>query len=447
MSRVFVIVNILLMICLGLISPAWAWDCGNPPDAWGNAGWSNYAAWCTECGGTPDVSTTSCTPGPNWGGGSSPGTGSSQGMYRTGDFATDMTFYMMEQTLPVFFNAIGQELACQIDPNCPRKVRQRQIEEQQRIERQARQRAAEEERKRAERERRAQFEQTKKNLLGDMRLQTNSGGLKPRNLTLETREATGTLQARTLAPRELKTGQTVGSASLRSPLAQASCGTYLLRKSNEAARRGDFQEAAFLSNEAAALIGGEKITSAVECPPPPEVSDVGPSVESELSRQKGLEIKAALEKRSRYVRSMYQRVVKQGKQFQEVESAVQQAEERKQQALASLERARAERRELETHLSQSPPPVRESTDLTTESSTQPEPESAKESAMAAALAALEAAELAFTEADSELQNTLDKQDKLKEQMQETRSLFDTVKNDPNQVDHALEIMAHSEDKH
>lgn len=42
-------------------------DCNNPPTGWGSSWWSEYESWCIECGGTPDVSTTTCTPGPNWG--------------------------------------------------------------------------------------------------------------------------------------------------------------------------------------------------------------------------------------------------------------------------------------------------------------------------------------------------------------------------------------------
>jgi hypothetical protein len=444
MTRFVFLLIIYLLLAISLTTQALALNCSSPPSGFGNSWWSQYASWCSACGGSPDVSTTSCTPGPNWGGSGSTNT-SSQGLYRTGDLAFDTSMYLMEQTLPVFFEAIGNELACQIDPNCPRKVRQRQIEEQQRLEREARQRVAEEERKRQELERRARFEQTKQNLLGEMRLQPGSGDLRPRSLTLETREVAGTLQARPLVPRELDSTRNLGAASLRSPLAQASCGAFLLRKANDAASRGDFQEASFLSNEAAALIGGEKITSAVTCPPPPAVPDIGPGIEAKVSRQKGLEIKAALEKRSRYVRSMYQRVVQQGKEYQQVEDTVRKAEERKRQALASLEQASTEKDELESLLEQTPPPASESVAVAEEPKSQSEP--AKESAMAAALAALEAAETAYKEADSELQNTLEKKDKLQGQMQETRSLFDSVKKDPNNLDKALETMARSQETH
>ena len=431
---------IIFIFFLSTALPVNATDCNNPPDAWGTTGWSNYASWCSACGGTPDVSTTSCTPGPNWGGSSS--TSGSQGLYRTGDLAFDTSMYLMEQTLPIFFEAIGNELACQIDPNCPRKVRQRQIEEQQRLEREAMQRASEAERKHQELERRARFQQTKQNLLGEMRLQPGSGALQPRSLTLKTREVAGTLQARTLAPRELASTPTLGAASLRSPLAQASCGAYLLSKANDAAGRGDFQEASFLSNEAAALIGGEKITSAVTCPPPPVVPDVGPGVEAEVSRQKSLEIKAALEKRSRYVRSMYQRVVKQGTQYRDVADSVHQAEERKQQALVQLEQARIMKIELESEWQQTPLASAPASAILTPT---PSPDPIAESAMAAALAALEVAEKAFSEADADLQSTLEDKTKLEEQMQETRSLFDTVKQDPEKLDQALETLAHTQE--
>lgn len=436
------ILSLFLLLTLS-VAPLWALDCSNPPSGFGNAWWSEYASWCTSCGGTPASSTTSCTPGPNWGGNSGNSGAGSQSIYRTGDFATDMTFYMMEQTLPVFFDAIGQQLACEIDPNCPQKVRQRQIEEQQRLEREARLEAAETERRRQEIERRVKFEQAKERLFGEMRLQPDSGDLQPRNIGLETHEVTGSLQTRTLVPHNLAAGPTLGAASLRSPLARVSCGAFLLRKSEQAAARGDFQEAAFLSNEAASLIGGEKITSAISCPPPPEVPQVGQGEESSTSRQKALEIEAALKKRSRFVRSMYQRVAEQGAQYREASEAVRQAEEQKKLAQLRLEKARTAKAEVEARLRPEPSsPIADSSTPQLSAETPSIPEA--ESAMAAALAALEAAEAAYTEADAELQHGLKNKANQEKKMQVTRSLFEEVKQDPTQLDSVLKTLSEND---
>lgn len=54
------------MLALLFIGSAYA-DCNNPPNAWGSSGWDAYAKWCSGCGGEPDVRTTSCKPGANWG--------------------------------------------------------------------------------------------------------------------------------------------------------------------------------------------------------------------------------------------------------------------------------------------------------------------------------------------------------------------------------------------
>jgi len=424
-------------------TPALALDCSTPPSGFGNAWWSEYADWCSSCGGTPDSSTTSCTPGSNWGGGDG-STGGGQGLYRTGDLLIDTELYLMEKTLPVFFDAIGQQLACEIDPNCPRKVRQRQIEEQQRLEREANQRAAEAERRRQELERRARFEQSKQNLLGEMRLQPGSGDLQPRNLALTVRESQGPLQVKTLAPRDLTTAPNLGAAALRSPLARASCGVFLLQKSNRAAADGDFQEAAFLSNEAAALISGEKITSSVACPPPPDVPEVGEGapVRTDAYRQKSLEIQAALQKRSRFVKQMYQRVANQGERYREISEAVRVAEEQKLAAQARLVEARAAEAELKARLQSRLPQHTEPVATLLPDETPADP--AAESAMAEALAALESAEAAYNEADNDVQSNLNLLAGVEIAMQETRSLFDEVKQDPTHLDQALKVLDRKE---
>jgi hypothetical protein len=346
----------------------------------------------------------------------------------------------MQQTLPIFFNAIGQQIACEFDPNCPRKVHERRQEQQRQKAREARQRAEEEARQRREKERQAQFEQSKQDLLGKLRLQTGSGSLQARNLTLETREVTSAFGTRTLAPRDLSRSSTTMMTSIRSPLARANCGLFLLHKSDEAASRGDFQEAAFLSNEAAALLGGEKITSAVQCPTPPDVPDVGPGREvfTEAYRQKSKEIDEALKKRSHFARSMYQRVLDQGTRYHENHEAIGQAEKGKQQAQSRLDEARKTLALLEKEAVVAPDEDIPSTVVDAQSEVMPDKEA--ESAMAEALAALEAAEGAFEDADQELQKGLKQKAEIEKQMRSTRSLFDQVKKDPKKLDKVLESL-------
>ena len=136
MNQRRVSVAFLLALCV-VSTTTWSQDCSSPPTGFGNAWWSEYADWCSACGGTPDSSTTSCTPGPNWGDSGSGSFGSGPGLY-TGDPATDLSFYVMQQMVPVFSNAIGQQIACEFDPNCPRKVYQRRLEQQRQKEREAR---------------------------------------------------------------------------------------------------------------------------------------------------------------------------------------------------------------------------------------------------------------------------------------------------------------------
>jgi len=72
------LVSVPYVLATLLWSPAAkAQNCSSPPTGFGGSWWREYAAWCTACGGTPDVNTTSCTPGPNWGGRGGGGPGAS----------------------------------------------------------------------------------------------------------------------------------------------------------------------------------------------------------------------------------------------------------------------------------------------------------------------------------------------------------------------------------
>lgn len=353
----------------------------------------------------------------------------------------DPELMMMQMFMQFGFDLLGKQMECTFNPDCDANVQQRrlqeqqrQLQEQERLQREALQRAAEEERRRKEAERRDRFEQTRQKLLGDMRLQPGSGDLQPRNLGLETRETAAGLQARTLGARDL------GATSLRAPLASTSCGAFLLRKADEAALRGDLQEASFLSSEAAALMSGEKVTTAVECPPPPAVPEIGEGVaiETEENRRFREQFEQGLKQRSRFMSLMYKRVADQGAKYRQAAEELRQAEERKEQAEAELEAARAEKARLEAQLAQAPPAPSPQTTQPPVAPAASDP--AAHSALAEALAAMQAAEAAYAGAESDLQTSLANKTDLEKQMQQTRSLFDDAQKNPAGMDQALKTL-------
>ncbi|MCF6179877.1 MAG: hypothetical protein L3J63_10890, partial [Geopsychrobacter sp.] len=139
------------------------------------------------------------------------------------------------------------------------------------------------------------------------------------------------------------------------------------------------------------------------------------------------------------------RVAKQGAQYSEASVAVRQAEEVKLKAQLHLKETRAAKAEIEARLQHQPTsPAIDPAALTLSTSTPPDP--TRESALAEALEALKMAEEAYAEADTDLQNGQKQMAGLEIQMQETRSLFDKVKQDPATLDKALEKMAVKETK-
>lgn len=428
-----VIALLLTAFILTGLSPTTGWclDCANPPrGTYGKAWWNKYADWCSSCGGTPNASSQSCTPGPNWGGG------------RSGGFTGSATpeLMMMQMVMQFGFDLLGKQMECAFNPSCEANGRREEEKRNLAAERaqiEAEERAAEDDRQQREKEQRQRFEAEKQRLFGEMRLQPGSGELKPRNLGLDTRETGGALQARLLAPRDPGAATTTGAASLGSPAARLRCGAFLLRKADEAAARNDLQEAAFLSNEAAALMGGEKATTAVECPPAGDVPSLGDGaeIETEQSRQARLEIERALQQRSVFMRGMYRRVSEQGAKYRQATEELRQAEERQKEAEASLGEARRRRAEIEATLA-SPPAAPNPPQGGQPSAAKPDP--GAESALAEALAAMQAAEAAYAGAQAEVQAGVEQKAGLERQMEETRSMFDRARKDPAEMGKALE---------
>ena len=76
---------LVLALSVAALAASWvtaAQDCNSPPQGFGSAWASQYAAWCQNCGGTVTGSGPGigCNPGPNWGrGNSGSGAGSGSG--------------------------------------------------------------------------------------------------------------------------------------------------------------------------------------------------------------------------------------------------------------------------------------------------------------------------------------------------------------------------------
>lgn len=72
-SAAATLVSTLLFAFLFFMIPetSLAVDCNSPPTGSGGNWARKYKSWCESCGGTYNPSNQSCSPGPNWGGGSS----------------------------------------------------------------------------------------------------------------------------------------------------------------------------------------------------------------------------------------------------------------------------------------------------------------------------------------------------------------------------------------
>lgn len=72
-SSAAIFVATLLFIFLSFVIPfsSLAVDCNRPPVGSGGSWARKYKSWCESCGGTYNSSNQSCSPGSNWGGGSS----------------------------------------------------------------------------------------------------------------------------------------------------------------------------------------------------------------------------------------------------------------------------------------------------------------------------------------------------------------------------------------
>ena len=316
--------------------------------------------------------------------------------------------------------AMANEMECLLNPNCPRNLglqeieKQRQQQLQQRMEEQARMRREIDERRRRE------FEEAKARMLGQMR-GPKSEDLEPRRLdTLEVQEVESTFGATTLKPKDLSTSTTPPPSAKPSSTAwlqKANCSVYLLQKANKAASDGLYQEAAYLSNEAAALSSGAKASPGVVCPALREVPDVqgAPIQESQA-------IAETVKKQTILYSRLFSRAAQQMEDYREVSRSVKKAEQRVDEAKERKQEAETRKEEIENQL-------------------QAEPEEQKQSAMAEALAALERAKSALADSEQELAEEKKSQQQMEDNMHKTRDMFMQAKEKPEKIDKIMEQLS------
>jgi len=182
-------------------------------------------------------------------------------------------------------------------------------------------------------------------------------------------------------------------------LERAQCGAYLLRKANESAAMEKYEEASYLSNEAAELMSGSKSSPGVVCPPPPEVPAVegGPIAEDREKAEK-------LRKMTFVFSKLYGRVAQQTNDYQIVLTTVKQREETKAK-VDKLQSLRVQK-----------------------------PDEVSEMVMTEASAALAQVEALLQEIEREMAKTLAEKADAESKMNQTRDLFLQVRDHPEKLD-------------
>jgi hypothetical protein len=310
--------------------------------------------------------------------------------------------------------AMANEMECILNPNCPRNLRLQQLEDQQQ---QLRQQMEEQARIRREMDerRRREFEEAKARMLGQMR-GPKSEDLQPRSLeTLQVQEVDSILGTTILKPRDLSTPTPPPSAKPSSTawLQKANCSVYLLQKANKAASDGQYQEAAYLSNEAAALSSGAKASAGVVCPALREVPDVqgAPIQESQA-------VAETVQKQTILYSRLFSKAAQQMEDYRKVSRSVEKAEQRVDEAKERKQEAETRKEEIENQL-------------------QAEPEEKGQSAMAEALAALERAKSALADTEQVLAEEKKSQQQMEDNMHKTRDMFMQAKEKPETIDEIM----------
>ncbi|HVO85362.1 MAG TPA: hypothetical protein VMU60_13130 [Syntrophobacteria bacterium] len=334
---------------------------------------------------------------------------SGQGVSYPGGYGGgDPSLYLMQQFFQGFGAELGRQMETMLNPQGPDNAPQRQMEAE-------RERQLEEERLKLQGEQRQrEWEETKAKLLRDLR-GPKTGTLQPRAIDgrpeLEVREVDDVFGTKTLKPRDVAaTAATATSGSSASAWKSANCAAFLLKKANQAAFDNRFQEAAFLSNEAADLMSGARKSPQVECPG----GDGAPSFAAGPTAQ-SLAEEERMKKQAIFYSRLYSRAAQQLGEYRDLLGSVKQKDEKLEDAKAHLEEARAKKDELEA--------------LKQQQST-----SVSENAMAEALAALREAEAARDACEKDLRQSLEVKAKLEKGMTETRTMFTRAKEQPEEID-------------
>ena len=292
--------------------------------------------------------------------------------------------------------ALGKQMECIFNPNCEANVQQRQQQQLQQQRLMETQRQQQELRRQEAERRQTEFEEKKGKLLGQLKV----------------REEADVFGTKSLKPRDLSSPTQIASLGSRvgTALERAHCGAYLLRKANESAAMEKYEEASYLSNEAAELMSGSKSSPGVVCPPPPEVPAVegGPIAESREQAEK-------LRKMTFVFSRLYGRVAQQTNDYQIVLTTVKQKEEKTEKARTQREEAKAKVDNLQSLKLRKPDEV-------------------SEMAMTEASAALAQVEALLQEIEREMAKTLAEKADAESKMNQTRDLFLQVRDHPEKLD-------------
>jgi hypothetical protein len=285
-----------------------------------------------------------------------------------------------------------------------------------------------------EEQKRKEFQKSKERMLG---LIGGSGTetLKPREVgslpELEVREVKDTFGVKTLKPRDLSPStQMAKTYTDSSSTLKRNCTSYLMQKAKEASAAGRFEDAAYLSNEAAELMSGVIDSPGVVCPPPSEV----PAVEG-VPLQESEEQAEKLKKETVVMSRLYSKASQQLADYRVIMNSVTQAEQKVEEAETRVKEAREQKEKLEAQMKQ---PSEEVTDSVTSETQSPIREPENQSAMQEALEALHQAETAFEASEQELAGYLDEKVEVEEHIKGTRDLFVQAKENPDKLNDLYE---------
>lgn len=356
------------------------------------ANMGGYESWCRSVGGMPysDRRGVGCTPGS----GSSPGGG-----YAGGSSPANPAMAMLGQELG---RMLGEAIASLLFPQpgtqrAAIEARRQQLQAEQRRQQEElarQQRIWDEWRRQEEDKRRREFEEARDRMLGQMR------GVETGSLTL--RDPVGSTKLEPRMPTE------IGGARFMTTFERAQCAAYLLWAADDAAGKGKFNEAAYLSGQAGELMGGGQID--VVCPvqsvsKPPSVASVPTKASAAAARE--------IEQRTRLVSALYSRANQQIADFAVVSDVLRGAETRVQETKKRNEDAQRKLDEVKAQRAQ-------------------DPEKIPESVLEEALKAYQDSERLLAEAERDLQTKKESLSEIEAQMRHTKDLFAQARN-PDQT--------------